>query len=236
LKTNQPRDSTIPQLKSTNVNQGLTNILQASNNGKTCGSFLFDMETNRKLEKTKPRFSQTDEERNKAMIMHVKIAALNENNRCTSLCHVLAANFMALEAYVSFGSVSQMMLAQNGLKSADMPATLRTPSQNELVDYALMNFGYGVEHYFEALTDNDPVDAFDKLGKYTQRLYNVAQHLATSNKNCWNSAFTNLGLTNVPSNAEKTFFIDHFKNNQNKIIPFIKEGYNCVASHAMILS
>ena len=228
---------TVNGIRTKEVISKIAEILTQSDNGKTCGSFLFDME-NQKLEKTKARYSHSDEDRNKAMVMHVKLAAASANDKTTAFCHVLAANFMALEAYVSYGSVSRMMIAQNGLTETQIPDSIK-PDEDVWTDYLLMNFGYAIEHYSEAMKEKDKDDAFEKLGKYTQRLYRAVDQLTNlDHKKCWQTIFLDLGIGfEAEDKKMRTKIIAELKKPLVKVkIPsYFNAGYVCVGDYVLKL-
>lgn len=159
-----------------------------------CGQYLFSKEDGTAaFAVTDPR-SSDDTIRNNAMIAHIQNAGPENENVRRRLCHTLAANYFALEAYVSYGSVIDMLKLQNILKSEDLTGDIKTfvnnLDQDARIDAILMNFAYAVEHYYEAFA-HDKEDAQKKFSKYASRLLRNTQKLTNAqHKNCWKDAFT----------------------------------------------
>lgn len=177
-----------------------------------CGEYLFKFEFinsnggtfHGDLVQTMSRSTIGDGNRNKAMIYHVQqaaeagkqIAGLEKANKAVdakkklleSVCHILAANFMALEAYVSLGSIVHMLTIQGTLNAQDFAL-----GENENIDSLLMNFGYGVQHYYESI-ESDVTGGIKKISKYMARTYFAASKLANADhKNCWLDALKPFG-------------------------------------------
>ncbi len=118
-------------------------------------------------------------------------------------------------------------------------------------DSILMNFAYGVEHFF---TSGKIEDAYGKLGKYFARIYHTAQRLneQTKIKTCWIEIVRNFfSALTTPSQGNTTYLLDNaysgsdkIKNVRKEIKTFhnvngsesaaqnlILEGYECVKNH-----
>ena len=163
--------------------------------GGHCVSNLFVSPDGKQvLQSTKSRNSISDDERNTIMVKNVEKAGRNmdsDTDPSDSMCHSLAANFYALEAYVSVGSVVEMLRVQ-GASHLDFYEL----KEDDYVDSVLMNFAYGIQHYYEQLS-SDPEGANDKIAKYLVRLYRSSTFLKKNkdHHDCWGAALKPLELT-----------------------------------------
>lgn len=215
--------------------------------GEKCGEYLFQLETG-VLGANSARGTVSDPLRNKAMVFHVEKAGQSgqmgtaSSNIADALCHVLAANFQALEAYVSVGSIVDMLTIQGTLTENN------ELDDNGRIDSALMNFGYAVEHYYEAV-GVDNLGAIKKISKYLARLYQASQKLSathSTHKQCWAQALSELSPVSTQNLKDmiadfNTKFTTIFNANDNEKRNFqtsysmFKKGYGCVLQHAFNL-
>jgi len=161
--------------------------------GKCATSFALDVNDIKKVRVAGHK------DRNTLMVSRMEMAG-NDADRLLRkrLCNVLGSNYYALEAYVSYGAVIDILMLQGILIPANLPPQLRpfvnNPDQNAIVDSVLMNFAYAVEHYYEKVGEDD-VDAHKKFGKYSARLFRAAKKITNNDaKTCWINAFANAGL------------------------------------------
>lgn len=246
------------QVPSTEINTIKTDSIPSN---EFCGQYLLlKADGITTLAVTDPR-SSDDTERNNAMIAHIQNAGTSNENVRRRLCHTLAANYFALEAYVSYGSVIDMLSLQNILKPDELPSGSKTFVQNldqdARIDAILMNFAYAVEHYYEAFAPapHDNEDAQKKFAKYASRLLRNTQKLTNNqHKNCWKEAFTTgdhkifdateplVTTANTLDDVKKLIVkvrekissedeVGSFAISKN----FVSQGYNCVKTYGLQL-
>jgi hypothetical protein len=193
--------------------------------------------------------------RNQKMVERLNSAAdigltSNDSNTFASVCNVLTANFYALESYIPIGSLVDIMILQglldtvNNLKVKEFWDDV---DNNFIVDTVFMNFAYGVEHYYEFITDKTNADK--KFAKYMARAFGALSNLKNEqeHKQCWLKNFTDNFDKNIV--IYKTFDIKEFRDLSAKILikletdktrettkKFIREGYKCVLKHGLSLT
>lgn len=227
----------------------------ASNGTYKCGELLF----NSGIAHNQVRSVLNDTTRNNLMSSFISNAGSDGKARIYNLCNLLASNFYALEAYVSYGSILEMLTLQNVIKynsfkkkaNANFAYNL---NQDAIIDSLLMNFAYGVEHFCHSVDSS----RYGKFAKYMARVYRVAKMLSNKNeRECWINLYTDIiskdydgiesivddetkrkiavsKVSDIKKKIEKTLMtnVDSFTIS-NK---FINEGYNCVKNHLKINS
>jgi len=155
----------------------------------------------------------TNAQRNKAMQYHT-IAAAKSPGNMPALAHVVASNYFALEAYVPAGSIIDIMRLQ-GRKP--LPAM----NNNYYIDSFLMNFAYGVEHYFDYLHEKkDQKTANKKFAKYAARMFEVIPKIINIELNqCLTYSFTYLSKDTFSKSVDG---LDAVKGLADRLAAFFK--------------
>jgi hypothetical protein len=196
--------------------------------------------------------------RNEKMVEHLKINSwvthIGFNNKI--ICNILAANYYALEAYIPIGSIVDIMTLQKLIKPQDLKDMSGLVDNDFQLDALIMNFSYGVEHYYEYFGESD---SFKKFSKYMGRVLRLSKMLKNlDHKECWKKGFENLlGDTDLgkfwsgkdQKNLDKNQVALAIKtilekinpeegaNNTNKkqkeITQFFKSGYDCIIKHGL---
>jgi len=129
--------------------------------------------------------------RNYMMTQHLAMAGTSGEDDLKLLCEVLTFNYYALEAYVPYASILDMLTLQGVINVDDFKVKenrdfASTLSQNGVIDAMLMNYAYAIQHFIEAKVE----DKKEKFGKYTARLYRLSTLLEdVASKKCWADAF-----------------------------------------------
>jgi hypothetical protein len=146
----------------------------------------------------KPRSSDF-QKRNELTTYHITQGTVAGGENLTKLCHLTAANYFALEAYVPAGSIFYIKLFQTGgpINYVDEnAATTSNPNvvkiyKNFVTDYLLMNFAYTVEYFYHyGNSKQNLVTGAKKFWKYAARVVQAVPLLAVNKlKQCWIDEF-----------------------------------------------
>jgi len=137
------------------------------------------------------------DDRNAAMTKY--LVAFGSKDGLDSLCNLLASNYQAPEAYISYASVLdiitlQPILDQTSLTTEEKNFVMKL-DKNEVIDSLLMSLAYGIEHAFEHSYDSG------KFGKYMSRVLRLAVMLDTTDsaRKCLLDTFELLVNEKIPT-------------------------------------
>jgi len=182
------------------------------------------------------RYEETKKERNSEMVLAVK-TALNEIGTVGFFVCAISANYYAYEAYISMGSILDIMDMQ---KTGDAKLRRSSPTlykifkkePNFVIDALLMNFGYGIEHILKHHSDKPFVlNDVSKFVKYVVRVRYDLRNIKEGNAefvSCWVKTYqdfmkdTGIIITNneegeVDVGDYKTKLNSYFETGKNNI-------------------
>lgn len=223
---------------------------QSQSSNKDCGIFLLTTHTGAQKPLDAVRELDNDS-RNRSMVHYIKQASNHtpEQSPLRNLCQLIAANYFALEAYVPFTSIYDMLTLQpimpiNTFAQQNKDFVLNLDEDGK-IDALLMNFAYAVEHHYEISGRS----AIEKFAKYIARMYRLVRMMTNANhKRCWEQAFNKLNLGNLDgvnnniTNQNRDIAYEQVNQLKGKIIQkllgeqtkdviittFVVDGYQCV--------
>jgi len=139
--------------------------------------------------------------RNNAMQNHSFLAAqIGLINRLPALCHSIASNYFAMEAYVPVGAIFDIFRLQG--RDVQVNGQNVPMNGNYFIDSLHQNFAYAIEHYFYFKAKATQQTANKYFAKYVSRIWEVVPKLAPYSEKmekCWRTACS---LLQFPSNED----------------------------------
>lgn len=151
---------------------------------ENCSEYLFEMtpagNTKRrdgKLSRNQGIVGDAEEARNDATLLHIANVGTDNMNTFRKLCHVLAANFFALEAYVSYGSILEMLMIQSNGGLFDLyavdPAKVEKIYKDKKIEHPQTKAEKNAEKRKIANALRKALIPGDKKNKYKKKLLKI---------------------------------------------------------------
>jgi len=119
--------------------------------------------------------------------------------RLPALCHSIASNYFALEAYVPAGAIFDIFRLQGRDVMVDGKAV--PMNGNYYFDSLLQNFAYAIEHYFHFKKTSQP-NANKYFAKYVARVWEVVPKLSAYSKDAEKCMRTACALVKFDSDSD----------------------------------